>query len=117
MHVIRVEAPGMLKFFGSFHGLVNKVMFERGIEFVVDFVDFFGFMEFFDMFIKLKELGHVSFLKEFLVVFHHSFHMVFNFLQLFGGKRRLYLINEGFLEHHAVINDSHLINEPLLFSL
>jgi hypothetical protein len=63
VHHIRVEPPAILNSFGCLHGLTDKVTFERRIEFIVDFVDFLWFIEFLDMFVKLKELHHVIFFK------------------------------------------------------
>ena len=79
-HSLRVAPSIVLESFSGFDGMVNEVFLECLVEFVVDFGDFLGFVEFLDVVVEFKELHHVGLLEEFLVVFHDSLDVVLHLL-------------------------------------
>ena len=117
MHQLRIVPSGMLDSFCGLEGLIDEALFECDIQLVVDLRDLLWFVEFLDMIVKLKELHHVSFFKEFFIIFHDRLNMIFHLLQLFGGQGWLHLLNEPLLHHHPVINCMHFVLKTLLFRL
>ncbi len=79
-HSLRVAPSIVLESFGGFDGMVNKVFLQCLVEFVVDFGDFLGFVEFLDVVMEFEELHHVGLFEQFLIVFHDSLDVVLHLL-------------------------------------
>ncbi len=105
----------MLDSFGGFNGLINEVLLEGLVKIVVNLCEFLGFVEFLDVVVEFEEFNYVCLFEKFFIVFHHSFNMVFHFLEFFRGQRRFQFLNEAFLLHHSIIDDGHFVQEPSLF--